>query len=213
MSDAARVLVMVPSRDRPKEVASLIHSVRASAPSADVAVYVDEDQRTLYSYLFEREIPRVIVEAGPRLGPVASANHMAAKHLQSYHAFGLVPDDARLMVHGWDDRVLMAVRGGPRAVAPAHGTSDVDMPFVSREWIERLGWFAWPGLYHWGWPSVTAALGDALGVLSRSHPQEFFIDHPAANSSNRDRYPADIVALYDFFASHFKESLDKLRWK
>lgn len=208
-----RVLVIVPSRDRPKELATLIHTIRNTSASADVAAYIDEDQRTLYSYLLEKGIPRVLVEVGPRIGPVAAANHLAAKHLQNYVAFGFVPDDARFTTRSWDDHVMLSVRGGPRAVAPSHATTDVDMPFVSREWIERLGWFAWPGLYHWGWPSVVAALGDALGVIRRSHPQEFFIDHPAENSSNRERYPADIIALYDFFASHFKASLDRLRWK
>lgn len=205
-----RVLVIVPSRDRPKQLASLVHSVLHTSENADVCVYLDDDQALIYGWT-ETPPARMIVERGPRLGPVAAANMIARKYRDRYAAFGFVPDDATFTTPGWDAYVLMSVAGGPRAVAPAHATQDVDMPFVSDVWLERVGYFAWPGLYHWGWPSLIAALGDATGWLRRSAPSDFWIDHPAENSSNRDKYPADIVALYDFFASHFLKALTDLR--
>ena len=205
-----RVLVIVPSRDRPKELAQLIHSAVETSKRADIAVYIDQDQMDLYGFL--KDAPdRVKVYSGGRIGPVAVANKVAALSSR-YDAFGFVPDDARFTIPGWDDHVLMDCVGSLCIVAPEHGNHEIDMPFISRKWYEALGWFAWPGLYHWGWPSVLAALGHATDSLVRSTAAEFYIDHAGENSKNRDRYPADIINLYSFFASGaFEESLKKLK--
>jgi hypothetical protein len=206
----AKILVIVPTRDRPKQLADLVHSVLHTSTSVDVAAYIDDDQKTLYGWT-ESPLAHMIVRRGPRIGPLAAANLISRDELESYAAFGFVPDDAKVTTPAWDEHVIRQITAGAMVVAPAHKSKDVDMPFVSREWVKRLGYFAWPGLYHWGWPSVVAALGLATESLRQSLPSEFWIDHPGLDSKNRDRYPADIIALYDFFASHFGDALNDLK--
>lgn len=209
-----RILIVVPSRDRPKKLAHLVHSILDTSEHADVVAYVDEDQRELYGWL-ERlpgEISaRVRVFFGPRVGPVAATNRMVSEALETHEVFAFLTDDCSITTHGWDRGVLAMLTNRIGIVAPAHATEDLDLPFVSRGWVRALGYFAWPGLYHWGWPSVTAALAAATRTVTRSAPGDFYIDHPAHESMNRERYPSDIIALYDFFACHFDAALEDLR--
>lgn len=204
-----KVVVLVPSRDRPKQLANLIHSVLNTTQTAEVIAYLDEDQRTLYQWT-EHPPDRLKVIVGPRIGPVAAINAMVKLLPVDYAACGAVPDDATFTIPEWDQHVL-SHSGQARLIAPAHRSADVDMPFVSRRWLEALGWFAWPGLYHWGWPSVLACLGAGLGKIHRARPSEFWIEHPAHESMNRDRYPSDMIALYDFFACHAEQAIADLK--
>lgn len=206
-----RVLVVCPSRERPKSLANLVHSVLNTSEKADVHAYLDDDQATLYSWCREAAPARFRVTMGPRIGPTAAANQIVLEHLNAYEAFCFVPDDAVFTIPGWDKKALSVLTDTVGVYAPSHRNQDIDMPVVSRKWVAALGWLCWPGLYHWGWPSVIAALGFATRTLTRAKPCDFWIDHPAGESMNREKYPADIINLYDYFANEFEPSLETLR--
>lgn len=207
------VAIMVPTRDRPKELAHLVGSALQTSPDVRVLAYIDQDQRQLYQWVDEHCPPNLIVHWGVRVGPVAAANQLVREHPE-FDAYGFFCDDVRVTIPGWDKVVLDklgAMPGGVGVVAPAHARKDVDFPFVSRKWIEALGWYCQPGLYHWGWPSVIAALGEGSQTLYQATPGEFWFHHDILAPKNRDRYPQDIVMLYDYFAYHFGDDLKRLR--
>lgn len=208
------LLIMVPTRDRPKQLADLVRSVMQTAPDATVAAYVDVDQRMLYEWVEHESAPKCLkVTFGQRLGPVAAINHLASEH-RGYGAYGFFCDDCRVTIPGWDAFVLRELDEFPKrlgVVAGAHATADVDFPFVSAEWLDLFGWYAQPGLYHWAYPSVIAALGVAIGCVKQAEPGEFWFDHDVLAPKNRDKYPSDMVMLYDYFSMRFAADVEKLR--
>jgi hypothetical protein len=201
---------MCPSRDRPKQLADMLRSCIQTAPKVDVAVYLDDDQRTLYGWVEQPGVPKQLkAKFGPRVGPVASINDLARSY-PGYDVYGFVLDDCRFGTVGWDKWVDQ--HEGLFLVSPAKNTgSHGDMMFVSRSWMDALGWFAWPGCYHWGWDAIMASLAHAAGVFHQAEPGEFWITHDVLGPTNRDKYPADIVQLYVFFSDHFAGELAKLK--
>ena len=195
----------------------MVRSCIQTAPEVDVAVYIDEDQRRLYGWVEEERAPKQLkVTFGLRIGPVASINHLIEKH-SDYDCYGFVLDDCRFGTLGWDKFIEeFWEKDGPYTsigmIAPAKNTGEHgDMLFVTKGWIAALGWFAWPGCYHWGWDAIMSSLGHAAGVYYQANPKEFWITHDVLLSMNRDRYPADIVQLYDFFSNYFQGSLKQLK--
>src|SRR6476646_5287604 len=96
------------------------------------------------------------VSFGERLGPAAAINALVDEH-PNHSTYGFFCDDCRVTIPGWDRFVLRELDKFPKrlgVVAGAHATADVDFPFVSREWLDVLGWYCQPGLYHWAYPSV-----------------------------------------------------------
>lgn len=209
------VCILVPSRDRPRQLAELLRSSIQTAPDVTVLAYIDEDQRRLYQWTQEPGVPdQLKVTFGPRVGPVASINHLAMKHRYDFDVFGFMLDDCRLGTLGWDAFLGEIVTSSKNIwlVAPAKNTGDHgDMMFVPKAWLEALGWFAWPGCYHWGWDAIMASLGHATGTYVRATPGQFWVTHDVEPSTNRDKYAADVIQLYDFFSNHFEETLAKLK--
>jgi len=207
-----RVAILCPSRDRPKDLADLLRSVIQTAPDTQLLAYIDRDQRQLYQWCFDQRTPEQLsVTLGERLGPCAAANHLLRKN-PGFEAYGFFCDDCRVTVAGWDSCVLKRLgENGVHAVAPAHSVYEVDFPFLSSEWVEALGWYCHPSLYHWGWNSLLAALGEATQSMVQASPGEFWYDHDMVHQMNRDKYPQDIVRLYEYFANHFGHDLRRLR--
>lgn len=207
-----RIAVLIPSRDRPAKLAQAIQSVRETSRAADVLVYADDDQRDLYRDIEDAELAktdgRVIMHYGSQVGPVASANALVEAN-PGYAVYGLITDGMQIATVGWDRWLMARVANGRVSVAsPAHsiGPHD-DMPFVSAEWVRRLGWFAYPGCYHTGWPTITAVVAEAAGVLTRAGRHEFFVRHEMSPSSNKDWLREDARQLYAFFQHRFSTAL------
>jgi hypothetical protein len=214
-----RIAVLCPTRERPDQFRNLIKSLRATAKNADILAYLDEGATEMgwYRTLLEEERikndGRVVIEVGPRLGPVRSANHLVAKFPQ-YDSYGFVPDDAVFTTNEWDEfcrRSLYGFRDTLGVVSPHTGQGlIVDMPFVSAEWVKRLGWFAPPELYHFGWTAVLGVLGECTQMV-HAKPKEFSIRHDMKSPGNTNHLPADQNNLYAFFTYYFYDALRKLR--
>lgn len=207
----SRVAILCPSRDRPKDVAELLRGVIQTAPDTQLFVYIDRDQRDLYQWCFHEGAPKQLsMTVGERVGPCAATNYLL-KNNPGYDAYGMFCDDCRVTVSGWDRFVLNTLDYGYLSVAAAHGTQAVDFPFLSKKWVDALGWYCHPSLYHWGWDAVLAALGVASGKMMQALPSQFWFDHDVGQSMNRDRYPSDVIRLYEYFCNHFAHDLKRLR--
>src|SRR3990172_1146414 len=162
-----RALVMIPSRDRPRQLDEAVKSVLDTS-EADVAVYIDDDQQGYYG---TADHPRVKQVFGPRVGP-AGATNILVDRFQDYAAYGLVTDDSQITTAGWDQWLLHQLdqyTDRLLVVSPSHNHGrHVDMPFLSKEWVRVLGWFALPRTIQYGWPTAVYVMALEIGRLKRA---------------------------------------------
>jgi hypothetical protein len=171
MVETRRTAVLIPSRNRPGQLEEAIQSVRDTSEFADVLVYIDDDQQELYAALKAHEQRkddgRVFWHQGPRIDTVASLNALVEWH-PGYSAYGVMTDNSVMVDKGWDvflQETLNYFPGRLGVVSPCHNCGPyVDQPFVSREWIELVGWYACPEFKHYAWPLVTGIIGGYTGI-------------------------------------------------
>ena len=184
----------------------------ATSKYADVYAYVDDDQIAMYEH---KENPRIVgasVVYGPRIGPIAAVNSLYRQN-PDYDCYLVMTDDCTLTVDGWDSWLLDVVgMGGVVAASPTHSLGqNVDFAAVSGEFARRLGWVCYPGCYHWCWPSVIEALGEATRMV-HAPPDTFHIDHVHLESMNQELSHTDTKQLYAFFAyGRYQTALKELR--
>lgn len=161
------MLVVVPSRGRPRNIAALADAWTATQAGADVIVAVDDDDQTRGDYIdVVASHPRFDLVIGPRLGMVGSLNKVAVAHCNMYDAVGFCGDDHRPRTVNWDQRVCEALSDlgtgivygddliqGERLPTAAFMTSDI---------IRTLGWMSPPGLRHLFVDNAWRSLGCAL---------------------------------------------------
>jgi len=195
-----KIAVLIPSRDRYAQLVVAATSV-LNTSAADVLVYVDEDQYRQYQFVLRSLDPkRVKVLYGDRIGPVASANALV-KSFPGYDVYGLITDDSAITTPGWDQWTLEAIARFPGRIAvvsPHHPHGyHVDMPFVSKEWIELVGWYACPLMKHYAWPIVTGLIGEMTGIV-HAPESAFHIEHDYDPKANQDVRMWDYVAFFSF---------------
>jgi hypothetical protein len=176
---------------------------------ADVYAYIDEDWEGEYA-----GTEGVKCFVGPRVGPVRSANRLVRK-VPEHAAYGLLTDDATVLTPGWDRWVLDAISKCPGricVVAPCHNMGNmVDMPFVSREWIEVTGWYACPVVHHWCWPTVTALIGEMTAIV-HAPKASFELFHDAEfHSSNTDMRDEDNRKFFEFVSLKLPRIVERMR--
>ena len=204
-----KIAVLCPTRGRPDEFRWLRDSV-AKTSDADVLAYVDEDQAELYG-------PEICdsdnTTVGGRIGPVASANLMARKY-PDYSAYGLVTDDSMLATPGWDrwaDDALNRFPGRLCVLSPSHNNgTHVDMPFVSREWIDLVGWYACPSTFHYAWPIITGLIGEMTAIVHAPR-DKFSLEHNYVEGTNAGIRDRDYRAFFSYVSSFLPETVDKIR--
>jgi hypothetical protein len=206
-----RIAVLVPSRDRPEELAGAYDSLLRTSEEADLLCYVDEDQRELYEGVVA-DPSRLKMMFGPRVGPIAAVNALYNSDTE-YAAYLVITDDSRLVTPGWD-RTLLGIgkKYDVWAASPTHNLGlNMDYAVVSGEWAKALGWVCYPGCYHWCWPSVIEVLGEAT-TLFRLKPGICHIEHSHLYPSNQHATSSDNAQLYAFFThGRYYVAVDRLR--
>jgi hypothetical protein len=212
-----RTAVLIPSRNRPGQLEETIQSVRDTAEFADVLVYIDDDQRELYSSLVADEVRktdgRTIFHYGPRIDTVASLNALVEWH-PDYTAYGVMTDNSVMTSSGWDiylQEVLDYFPGRLGVVSPGHNCGHyVDQPFVSREWVDVVGWYAYPKFIHYAWPLLTGVIGGQTGIC-HCPDNKFGISHDYIPGYWEDKYVADCKTLYAALATTVFEKVGAIQ--
>lgn len=105
------LLMIVPSRGRPRNIAALCDAWDAtSTGSARLLVAVDDDDPALGQYEQVCAGRGVDLTVGPRLRMVATLNKVALEHAPKHFAVGFMGDDHRPRTTGWDAHYLAALR-------------------------------------------------------------------------------------------------------
>lgn len=203
------VAVLCPTRSRPGQFSELVRSV-AETSSAQVIAYVDEDQREMYRGL---QSERCILHVGPQVGPVASANALVTAY-SDHEAYGLITDDSTVIIPGWDQWLMESLTAFPNRIAvvsPYHNHGNhVDMPFVSKEWIEVVGWYAYPKAFHYCWPIITGLIGE-MSAIVHAPMQRFAIQHEFAEWGNPDHRTSDAQAFFEFVSLSLPKTVERVR--
>jgi hypothetical protein len=167
------LLVIVPSRGRPQNVARLLDAVHAAAKMAThVHVAVDDDDAELerYQYVMKQAAgDGDLITTGPRKGLAAWTNEIAVSRAREYPFLASLGDDHVPYTPGWDKALIRAIveTGGTGFSYPWDGTRE-DIPeavVVSSDIVQALGWMCEPSLSHWFVDNVWADLGRGAGCL------------------------------------------------
>lgn len=218
-----RVLVVCPSRDRPHSLGDMVASVRNTSHKADVAVYVDDDQKKEYP----TDWPiNVHLTYGPQVGPVASINELVNR-FPGYAAYGAATDDSVFVTPEWDEWVLAKAAGfkaGIGVMAPYHESfiylgasasmgrrhTRMDFPWATRRWIELVGWLACPACHSFYWDVVVELMGE-MTQIAYAGPRDFEMQHAMAESANNDKIHHDAKEAILAVAFERKEIVRRLR--
>lgn len=207
-----RTCVVCPTRDRPESFLRTAESHATTSKNSHLFAYVDEDQRRLYEALSLPERTHLVI--GPRIGMVTAVNVMVQQN-RSFDAFGYVTDDARFTAPGWDDYLAECI-GGFRngiGVVSAHHQHGIwlNFPFVSRQWIDVVGWLAYPPQQHYCWDTLLELLGEATAIVYA--PQDrFAIDHDAITSGATVAHlGSDAASFLQWCITSRRELVMKLR--
>ena len=193
------LLVIVPSRGRPRNIARLLDSVRETRRIGTlVHVAVDEDDETLPHYravMDKAGADGDVLETGPRKGLCAWTNEVAARRAREFPFLASFGDDHVPRTPGWDAALVRAITdmGGTGFSYPWDGTRE-DIPeavVMSSGIVSALGWMCEPGLSHWYPDQVWADLGRAAGCLR--HCRAVAVDHvhPATGQARADQTTRD----------------------
>ena len=167
------LLVIVPSRGRPQNVARLLDSVHATSQvktHLHIAVDEDDEKQPQYQAVMDKAGgEHDVLETGPRKGLCAWTNEVAVRRAGEYPFLASFGDDHVPGTPGWDRALIRAITdaGGTGFSYPFDGTRD-DIPeavVMSSNIVQALGWMCMPDLDHWYPDCVWADLGRAIGCL------------------------------------------------
>jgi hypothetical protein len=206
-----KIAVLCPTRNRPDQASALAASMRSTSHDAELLLYVDDDQVDLYASLMDQ--PRVRVTVGPQVGVVGAYNALAAQ--SDHEILGLGIDDSTFLTAAWDRYVYQTVAyhfpGRIGVVAPTHaGIDHLQFGYVSRQWVQALGWFAPPVLHHFTPDTVMQILGDATRI-EYADPTRFSIRHQELPTQGSDALATDTLAFTMWCAAEFRHALHRLR--
>ena len=190
-------------------------SVVGTSAKADVIFYADDDQYDMYHGIEKENGLRGRTRDwyGPRIGPVSAANVLAAKYPE-YSIYGMVTDDAVINTPGWDEWCLESIDMFPNricVISPYHDQGNhVDMPFVTKEWMKKVGFFACPRMYHYCWPIITGLIGEMTAIV-HAPQQSFGIVHKYETPGNSSHLTEDALAFYEYVAMRLPTVVERLR--
>ena len=195
-----RVLVACSSRDRPEYLEKMIASVTKTSTVADVAVYIDDDQKD--KYVGVKGKYRMF--CGYRMWPCKSLN-LIVKAMPGYEAYGAATDDCEFISDGWDQWVLRAVDGfksriGVICPQTVNGYKKrMDFPWVSGNWLKVVGGLVPYETQHFYWDVGLQILGEQTQIIYATE-QEFGLSHdeqfPAAEQPKEGKSSAEPTTDY-----------------
>ena len=206
----APMLVIVPTRGRPKNAARLAEAFEATdSLNADLVFVADHDDPELPAY--HLACPRLLIyrgEAGKGLtGPL---NWAAGLYADIYDHLGFMGDDHLPRTRGWDAHVLGALDAmEPRVVYGDDLLQGAALPtaaFMPSRLVRALGFMAPPTLRHLYVDDFWLELGRAVGGLRYLPDVVIEHVHPAAGKVAMDE-------RYALVNSTEADALDRQAWR
>jgi hypothetical protein len=168
-TEVNELLILVPSRERPQNVARLGAIARETMYGAGSLLFIfDDDDTMLEAQQKAADDNGWPYEVQENLITVPKINLAASRHLDAPFLMFL-GDDHIPRTDGWDDEILASFSdlGGTGYVYP-WGLGRTDTPEVcaiSTDIVKALGWFGLPGINHFYVDNVWADIGNGAGCL------------------------------------------------
>lgn len=207
------IALLCPTK-RPEPFQRMVASVLETAHArAVVFAYVDAEDWPVYANL-ALAMP-VEFRVGPRIGPTASLNLLIQDARgRGYDAFGVITDDASMIVPDWDlwlEQTIDSFPGRLGVVSARHYAGTwCNFPFISREMLDLLGWYAYPGSYHYVYDTVLELIGEATAIRHATSDQ-LLVNHECLPAWNLDRYRTDAEAFTRWCVLERPETVKKLQ--
>jgi hypothetical protein len=193
---SADLLVVVPSRGRPANIAELLEAWRATNASADLLVAADEDDPQLPTYRALDWGCRALLTTGPRLRLGPTLNAIALEQARRYFAVGFLGDDHRPRTQDWDKRFVGALRELRTGLAYGddllQGENLPTAVAMTSDIIRTLGYMVPPGMVHMYIDNAWLALGRELGRITYLPDVVIEHLHPVAGKAAWDDGYAEV---------------------
>lgn len=227
------MIVIVPSRNRPLNVADLIEAWKTTQATAQLFIAVNNDDESIESYhklLYEDAPDNVRWLRVPNGSTMVSAlNYVAPRCAAKQDIVGFMGDDHRPRTVGWDETVRRIMRDyGPSVVYGDDRLQGANLPthvFLPAEFVVRRRHMAPATLTHLYVDNYWLELGRRAGALH--YAPEIVIEHmhPVAGKADWDEgykrvnagqlYHDDSIAYQEYAGGeamrHDVEVLDELR--
>lgn len=187
------LLIVVPTRGRPGNIARLLDSVHATSKlKTHIHIGVDDDDPELENYhrvMDKAANPGDEMSIGPRKGLTGWTNEIAVPAAEVYPFLASFGDDMVPRTPGWDKALIEGIErmGATGFTYPWDGTRE-DIPeacVMSSNIVMELGWMAHPDLNHWYIDNVWADLGRGAGCIK--HLRAIAVDHVwKADATSKD---------------------------
>ncbi len=185
------MLVICPSRGRPRNIAALLDCWDATQTFATLAVCLDEDdpcKRDYVTMLDAYPSDKVITIGGKWRSLCDWVNFVAVKAVDRFNIIGQTDDDRFPRTPGWDVAVADAMK--PLGVVYCNDLHQGDAvaggAFLDAEIIRRLGYMVPPTIQHLYMDNYFKSLGEALGTLTYLPDVVIEHMHPHAGKAEMD---------------------------
>lgn len=234
-----KLLAICPSRGRPDTLIQMIHSFAATRESANLVVYLNEDDSKIEEYIREMKdfgywhcpdpLEWLKVCTGPRKY-IAEVYNMYAEALHVYDYYCTLNDDHFCVTPGWDKKLIDIVeeKGNGWGIAAAEDKltdwktcHHPSACAVSGKMIRALGYLVWPGIRHIGVDTYLMKISEAINRLY--HAPEVVVEHRHWINGKRSmdenykwvygqeeqRYGENAIRTY--LSHHFANDVKKLK--
>jgi hypothetical protein len=185
-----RILLATPTRGRPASFKEMVRSARKTATHPEhlyIIARIDHDDPMRGGYLTERGY--TLLQGQRVLLPVAW-NEIAST--AKYDILMMCADDLRFRTTGWDDDVVRAFEQWPDRIGLVyaddgiHGEKASTHAFVSKEWVQTVGYYLPPTLTGDFVDNWLMSL--ALNIDRKTYLDRVYIEHrhPMANKAAMD---------------------------
>lgn len=215
----SKLLMIVPSRERPNGVEELWQTFRDTAsPGSYLCIATDDDDPTNY-----RPLPGCIMETGPRLGMIGTLNAAAIKYASRFDVIGFAGDDHRFRTKGWDTAYVETIREMGGGIVYGNdllqGQNLPTQVACSGSIITALGYMVPPELQHMYADNFWRDLGLSIGRLR--YLPDVIIEHmhySVGKSEHDEGYDrvaalihADEASYAKYQAERFEDDVDRAR--
>lgn len=192
------IVVVLPSRGRPKQARRAIAALRSTAVRVDtrIVLAVDEDDPLLLHYRVPKfgrygaEVTLVTLRAD-ETGDLTKATNTVALRIAEEDPdaiIGNLGDDHIARTHGWDRRIVEVLQ----RPGVAYGDDLYQherlptAPFISARIVLALGWYCLPALHHQFVDNVWKDIGRGIDGLTYLPDVVFEHVHPFAAKGSWD---------------------------
>lgn len=222
----ADLLMIVPSRGRPANIAALWEAWEATSEgAADLLVAVDDDDQTLWDYRKVCDERGIELTVGPRLRMCPTLNKIAVERAPHHFAVGFLGDDHRPRSRAWSQQYLDVLRelgtgivygndllAGERLPTQFALTSDI---------VQTLGAMIPAPVKHMWADNQVGDLGHAIGrirylpdvIVEHLHPLAGTAPSDAGYEevNHPDAFEADRLIYADWYHNQMPADVAKLK--